>query len=206
MVINIYKKHASFASLVIQSSRHVCYSTLLVLCFLMALQTLPARSVETICVTLPARSMRRLKNPCICTAARPWPGSLLMKTATRHQPRSLPAVTNWETLSLGLAVHRPRFLDPGASGKKFSDALEDYDHMAGMWIVGEDMPQRKESRSHYMQTEKDQHGQPVSLMCTLMITRTIFAMRNHAYKQGTTGLRSSRRKNGLGNTALPFNP
>ena len=33
------------------------------------------------------------------------------------------------------------FLDPGQWGREFTASMEKYDHMAGMWIVGEDMPQ-----------------------------------------------------------------
>ena len=45
-----------------------------------------------------------------------------------------------ETLSLGLPF-MAAFLDPGAWGREFTSALDGYDNMAGMWIVGEDMPQ-----------------------------------------------------------------
>ncbi len=87
-----------------------------------------------------------------------------------------------ETLSLGLPF-MAAFLDPGASGKKFSDALEDYDHMAGMWIVGEDMPQEK-NRVTLHASEKDQHGQPIPNV-HFDDHKNDIAMRNHAYKQGT---------------------
>ena len=33
------------------------------------------------------------------------------------------------------------FLNPGAWGREFTSAMDEYDNMAGMWIVGEDMPQ-----------------------------------------------------------------
>ena len=46
-----------------------------------------------------------------------------------------------ETLSLGLPF-MAAFLNPGAWGRAFTSAMDIYDrHMAGMWIVGEDMPQ-----------------------------------------------------------------
>ena len=44
-----------------------------------------------------------------------------------------------ETLSLGLPF-MAAFLSPGAWGLGFAGALDNYAHMAGMWIVGEDMP------------------------------------------------------------------
>ncbi|HWE07532.1 MAG TPA: GMC family oxidoreductase, partial [Rhizomicrobium sp.] len=45
-----------------------------------------------------------------------------------------------ETISLGLPF-AAAFLDPGAWGRDYSSVLEQYPNMAGMWIVGEDMPQ-----------------------------------------------------------------
>ena len=36
------------------------------------------------------------------------------------------------------------FLNPGGWGRGFTTALDHYDSMAGMWIVGEDMPQETE--------------------------------------------------------------
>jgi hypothetical protein len=45
-----------------------------------------------------------------------------------------------ETLSLGLPF-MAAFLDPGAWGREFSSAIDSYSNMAGMWLVGEDMPQ-----------------------------------------------------------------
>jgi choline dehydrogenase-like flavoprotein len=47
-----------------------------------------------------------------------------------------------ETLSLGVPF-MAAFLEPGAWGRDFSSAMEGYANMAGMWLVGEDMPQEK---------------------------------------------------------------
>jgi choline dehydrogenase-like flavoprotein len=87
-----------------------------------------------------------------------------------------------ETLSLGLPF-MGAFLDPGAWGREFSSALDMYNHMAGMWLVGEDMPQES-NRISLHPTEKDQYG--------LAIPNVHFddhpndiAMRNHAYRQGS---------------------
>ena len=35
----------------------------------------------------------------------------------------------------------PRSLDPGAWGREFTAILDAYENTAGMWLVGEDMPQ-----------------------------------------------------------------
>ncbi|MEZ5823782.1 MAG: GMC family oxidoreductase [Geminicoccaceae bacterium] len=86
-----------------------------------------------------------------------------------------------ETLSLGLPF-MAAFLDPGAWGRSFTRKLDQYEHMAGMWIVGEDMPQ--ESNSISLDPEaKDQHGMPVPLVHFDDHVNDI-AMREHAYKAG----------------------
>ena len=87
-----------------------------------------------------------------------------------------------ETLSLG-APFMAAFLDPGAWGRDFADALEGYDHMAGMWIVGEDMPQESNAITLHP-SEKDQHGMPVPNVHFDDHDNDI-AMRNHAFKAGT---------------------
>jgi choline dehydrogenase-like flavoprotein len=86
-----------------------------------------------------------------------------------------------ETLSLGLPF-MAAFLDPGAWGPEFTAAMEDYDHMAGMWIVGEDMPQAS-NRVTLHPEEKDQWGLPVPNVHFDDHANDL-AMRNHAYKQG----------------------
>ena len=47
-----------------------------------------------------------------------------------------------ETLSLGLPF-MAAFLNPGAWGRSFTSAIDDYSNMAGLWIVGEDMPREQ---------------------------------------------------------------
>ena len=86
-----------------------------------------------------------------------------------------------ETLSLGLPF-MAAFLDPGAWGREFTTALDSYDHMAGMWLVGEDMPQEKNGVTLHA-TEKDQYGLPVPNI-HFDDHKNDIAMREHAYKQG----------------------
>jgi choline dehydrogenase-like flavoprotein len=86
-----------------------------------------------------------------------------------------------ETLSLGLPF-MAAFLDPGAWGREFTSALDRYDHMAGMWIVGEDMPQEKNAVTLHA-TEKDKHGLPVPNVHFDDHPNDV-AMRSHAYRQG----------------------
>ena len=85
-----------------------------------------------------------------------------------------------ETLGLGLPF-MAAFLNPGAWGREFAGALDMYDHMAGMWLVGEDMPQ--ESNAITLSDEKDQYGMAVPNVHFDDHENDI-AMRNHAFKQG----------------------
>ncbi len=87
-----------------------------------------------------------------------------------------------ETLSLGLPF-MAAFLDPGAWGKDFASALDGYENMAGMWLVGEDMPQQSNAITLHA-TEKDQHGLPVPNVHFDDHANDL-AMRNHAFKQGS---------------------
>ncbi|EWY39729.1 2-keto-gluconate dehydrogenase [Skermanella stibiiresistens SB22] len=87
-----------------------------------------------------------------------------------------------ETLSLGVPF-MAAFLDPGAWGRGFTSALDGYDHMAGMWIVGEDMP-RETNRISLHATEKDKFGMPIPNVHFDDHPNDV-AMRNHAFKQGS---------------------
>lgn len=87
-----------------------------------------------------------------------------------------------ETLSLGLPF-MAAFLDPGGWGRDFAGALDMYDHMAGMWLVGEDMP-REGNAITLHESEKDQFGLPVPNVHFDDHPNDV-AMRNHAFKQGS---------------------
>jgi len=86
-----------------------------------------------------------------------------------------------ETLALGLPF-MAAFLNPGAWGREFTTALDQYDHMAGMWIVGEDMPQ--ETNAVSLSDEVDQYGLPAPNVHFSDHPNDI-AMRNHAWQQGS---------------------
>jgi choline dehydrogenase-like flavoprotein len=87
-----------------------------------------------------------------------------------------------ETISLGLPF-LAAFLDPGAWGRDFAGLLDQYDNMAGMWIVGEDMPQEN-NRITLHSTEKDPFGLPIPNVHFDDHANDV-AMRAHAYKQGS---------------------
>jgi choline dehydrogenase-like flavoprotein len=86
-----------------------------------------------------------------------------------------------ETLSLGLPF-MAAFLNPGGWGRSFTTALDRYDHMAGMWLVGEDMPQET-NRITLHDSLTDQHGLPIPNVHFDDHANDV-AMRNHAYQQG----------------------
>jgi choline dehydrogenase-like flavoprotein len=87
----------------------------------------------------------------------------------------------FETLSLGVPF-TAAFLNPGAWGRDFTWAMEQYAQMAGMWIVGEDMPQPQNGVTLHP-SEKDQFGMPIPNVHFDDHANDV-AMRNHAYKQG----------------------
>jgi len=86
-----------------------------------------------------------------------------------------------ETLSLGLPF-MAAFLDPGAWGREFTSALDGYPNMAGLWIVGEDMPQET-NRVTLNPEVKDDFGLPVPNVNFDDHPNDV-AMRNHAYGRG----------------------
>jgi choline dehydrogenase-like flavoprotein len=87
-----------------------------------------------------------------------------------------------ETLSLGVPF-MAAFLDPGAWGRDFSSAMEGYPNMAGMWLVGEDMPQEKNAITLHA-SEKDQFGLPAPNVHFDDHANDV-AMREHAFTQGS---------------------
>jgi len=87
-----------------------------------------------------------------------------------------------ETVSLGLPFYAA-FLDPGAWGSDFTQAMDAYPYTAGMWIVGEDMP-RETNRITLNTDVKDQYGLPVPNV-HFDDHPNDEAMREHGFKQGS---------------------
>lgn len=87
-----------------------------------------------------------------------------------------------ETLSLGIPF-MAAFFNPGGWGRSFTSALDQYANMAGMWIVGEDMPQES-NRVTLSATIRDSNEMPVADVHYDDHPNDI-AMRDHAYKQGS---------------------
>ncbi|GLO69955.1 2-keto-gluconate dehydrogenase [Phaeobacter inhibens] len=116
---------------------------------------------------------------------RMWRGTTMagiIQDESAHNPsRGFVGGYELETLALGLPF-MAAFLDPGAWGREFTTALDHYENMAGMWIVGEDMPQ--ETNRITLNTDvTDQHGLPVANVHFDDHPNDI-AMRDHAYAQG----------------------
>ena len=76
--------------------------------------------------------------------------------------------------------------------------------MAGMWIVGEDMPQEKNGVTLHP-TEKDRHGLPIPNVHFDDHANDV-AMRNHAYKQGRAVYEAVGAKQVFENAALSLDP
>ena len=107
----------------------------------------------------------------------------IVKDEARFDPkRGFVGGYELETLSLGVPF-MAAFLNPGAWGRDFTWFLDRYDHMAGLWIVGEDMPQEN-NRITLNADKKDAFGMPVANVHFDDHANDV-AMRNHAYKQGS---------------------
>jgi choline dehydrogenase-like flavoprotein len=117
---------------------------------------------------------------------RMWRGTTMagvIQDEAGHDPaRGFAGGYELETLSLGLPF-MAAFLDPGAWGRSFTEKMETYENMAGMWIVGEDMPQA-ENRVTLHAEEKDAYGMPVPVVSFTDHPNDV-AMREHAYQQGS---------------------
>lgn len=115
---------------------------------------------------------------------RMWRGTTMagiIQDESRHDPsRGFVGGYELETLALGLPF-MAAFLNPGAWGRSFTTALDHYENMAGMWIVGEDMPQATNRVT--LSDATDQYGLKVANVHFDDHPNDV-AMRNHAFKQG----------------------
>jgi len=83
-----------------------------------------------------------------------------------------------ETLALGPAF-LASFVEPGSWGRDFTELMDAYERTAGMWIVGEDMPQES-NRVTLSADAKDELGLAVPHVNYDDHPNDV-AMRNHAY-------------------------
>src|SRR5690606_3530046 len=116
---------------------------------------------------------------------RMWRGTTMagiVQDEAHHDPsRGFVGGYELETLSLGVPF-MAAFMDPGGWGREFTSALDSYENMAGMWIVGEDLPQET-NRITLNPGEKDRFGLPVANVHYDDHPNDI-AMRSHAYAAG----------------------
>ena len=114
-----------------------------------------------------------------------WRGTTMagiIADESRHDPsRGFVGGFEFETLSLGLPF-MAAFLNPGGWGREFTSALDSYENMAGMWLVGEDMPQET-NRVTINSEVTDQYGLPAPNVHFDDHANDI-AMRNYAWKKG----------------------
>lgn len=93
-----------------------------------------------------------------------------------------------ETLALGLPF-MAAFLDPGAWGEDFTWMMDRYANLAGMWLVGEDMP-REDNRISLNTDLADANGLPVVNVHFDDHDNDV-AMREHAFTQGEAVYRAA---------------
>jgi choline dehydrogenase-like flavoprotein len=99
----------------------------------------------------------------------------------RHDPgRGFAGGYYLETLSLGPAF-LASFAEPGSWGPDFAEIMDAYANTAGLWIVGEDMPQES-NRITLNSTVTDAHGLPVANVHFDDHPNDV-AMREHGYTQ-----------------------
>ena len=106
----------------------------------------------------------------------------IIRDEARYDPsRGFHGGYEMETISIGVPF-MAAFLNPGAWGRSFTAAMESYPRMAGMWLIGEDMPQET-NRITLDPVAKDKGGLPVANVHYDDHPNDI-AMRTHAYRQG----------------------
>ena len=106
----------------------------------------------------------------------------IIRDEARHDTkRGFAGGSEMETLALGIPF-MAAFLNPGGWGAEFADYLDNYTHLAGMWLVGEDMP-RETNRVTLNPNVKDKWGNPVPNVHFDDHPNDI-AMREHAFRQG----------------------
>lgn len=105
-----------------------------------------------------------------------------MRDEARHDTRrGFAGGYELETLSLGVPF-MAAFLNPGAWGAEFAEYMDNYTRLAGMWLVGEDMP-RESNRVTLNTSGKDKYGNPVPNVHFDDHPNDV-AMREHAFRQG----------------------
>ena len=107
----------------------------------------------------------------------------IVRDEARHDPkRGFVGGYEMETISLGVPF-MAAFVNPGGWGRSFTSIMDDYSNIAGMWLIGEDMP-RDSNRITLDPHLKDANGLPVASVHYDDHDNDL-AMRSHAYQQGS---------------------
>ena len=106
---------------------------------------------------------------------------IIRDEAANNTKRGFVGGYEMETLSLGVPF-MAAFLNPGGWGSDFAWWMDHYANLAGMWLVGEDMP-RETNRVTLNSNVKDKWGSAVPNVHFDDHDNDI-AMRNHAFTQG----------------------
>ncbi len=106
---------------------------------------------------------------------------IIRDEAVHNPKRGFAGGYEMETLALGVPF-MAAFLDPGAWGDDFAWWMDHYTNIAGMWLVGEDMP-REGNRITLNSSVKDKWGLAAPNVHFDDHDNDI-AMRNHAFAQG----------------------
>ena len=96
------------------------------------------------------------------------------------------------------------FLDPGAWGREFTSALDGYENMSGMWLVGEDMPQES-NRVTLDPAAKDKWDLAVANV-HFDDHQNDIAMRKYAHKAGSAVYEAVGRHQDFPDSALSLDP
>jgi len=108
----------------------------------------------------------------------------IIQDESRHNhKRGFVAGYELETLPAFGMPGFPAYAKPGAWGRQYARDIEQYRNAAGLWIVGEDMPQES-NRITLSATTKDKNGMPVAHVHYADHANDT-AMRNHAWKVAT---------------------
>ncbi|MDE2396392.1 MAG: GMC family oxidoreductase [Burkholderiales bacterium] len=106
----------------------------------------------------------------------------IVRDEARHDPkRGFAGGYELETLSLGVPF-MAAFLNPGGWGAEFAEYMDNYANLAGMWLVGEDMP-RATNRVTLNPDVLDKFGNPVPNVHFDDHPNDV-AMREHAFTLG----------------------
>lgn len=92
-------------------------------------------------------------------------------------------------------------IKPDGWGREFTEYLENYDHLAGIWMNGEDLP-RAGNRVSLHATEKDARGLPIPNVHVDEHPNDV-AMREHFYTRASAVLQAAGARSVMRGTPLP---